>query len=182
LRHAKTVADPPPGGEDFDRVLAPRGRRDATALGEILAGADYMAGLGLKVSTPATTPRLPELAFASPAARTTATADLVLGSLATSPERRAPEDLYGAEPEDVLDLIRALPDDVASVMVIGHNPTMHALALGLLAEGDQARKKLVTGFPTCALGLYALELETWSGIGAGTARLIGLGTPPYSPT
>ena len=38
LRHAKTVTDPPPGGTDFDRVLAPRGRRDATALGHLFSG------------------------------------------------------------------------------------------------------------------------------------------------
>ena len=38
LRHAKAVTDPPPGGSDFDRVLAPRGRRDATALGRLFAG------------------------------------------------------------------------------------------------------------------------------------------------
>ena len=39
LRHAKTVTDPPPGGADFDRVLTPRGRRDAAALGHLFAGA-----------------------------------------------------------------------------------------------------------------------------------------------
>ena len=36
LRHAKAVADPPSGGEDFDRVLAPRGRRDGAALGNLI--------------------------------------------------------------------------------------------------------------------------------------------------
>ena len=38
LRHAKTATDPPPGGADFDRVLAPRGRRDGAALGRLFAG------------------------------------------------------------------------------------------------------------------------------------------------
>jgi phosphohistidine phosphatase len=186
LRHAKTVADPPPGGDDFDRVLAPRGRRDATALGDVLAGTNYMAGLGLgvidsEVTKSVATLPLPQVAFVSPAARTTATANLVLGQLAAAPQRQAPEGLYGAEPEDVLDLIRALPDHVGSVMVIGHNPTMQALALGLLAERDTARHTVITrGFPTCALGLYSLELGTWSGIGAGTAQLIGLVTPPFA--
>src|SRR5580658_8127022 len=95
LRHAKTVADPPPGGSDFDRVLAPRGRRDATALGRLFGqqGAGVIAG-----DSP-----LPALALVSPAARTVATAALVLAELAP-PEVRLVPDLYGAEPEDVVTL------------------------------------------------------------------------------
>ena len=48
LRHAKTVTDPPPGGDDFDRVLAPRGRRDAKALGRLFAGAGEGLGPALE--------------------------------------------------------------------------------------------------------------------------------------
>ena len=54
LRHAKTVTDPPPGGTDFDRVLAPRGRRDATALGRLFAGSGDGLGPGLEARPPAT--------------------------------------------------------------------------------------------------------------------------------
>ena len=49
LRHAKAVTDPPPGGSDFDRVLAPRGRRDATALGRLFAGHGEGLGPALQV-------------------------------------------------------------------------------------------------------------------------------------
>ena len=48
LRHAKAVTDPPPGGSDFDRVLAPRGRRDATALGRLFAGPGVGLGAGAR--------------------------------------------------------------------------------------------------------------------------------------
>ena len=64
LRHAKTVTDPPPGGSDFDRVLAPRGRRDATALGRLFAGRGEGLGPALE-GVP-----LPTVALVSPAART----------------------------------------------------------------------------------------------------------------
>ncbi len=74
LRHAKTVTDPPPGGADFDRVLAPRGRRDATALGRLFAGSGEGLGPALKRA-----PR-PQVALVSPAARTAATAELVLAA------------------------------------------------------------------------------------------------------
>jgi phosphohistidine phosphatase len=90
LRHAKAVADPPAGDDDFDRVLAPRGRRDAEALGHLIARRGSPLDLD---GVP-----LPEVAFVSPAARTMATADLVLAALATPPTRSSPTDLYGAEP------------------------------------------------------------------------------------
>jgi phosphohistidine phosphatase len=173
LRHAKAVADPPPGGEDFDRVLAPRGRRDATALGQLLA-AD---GKGLDLGPV----DLPQVAFVSPAARTTATAELVLGQVAPSPLVESPDDLYGADPEDVLTHVRALKGKVTSAMVVGHNPTAQALALGLLAADDDAGRDLVVrrGFPTCALAIYRLEVAHWRDIGAQCATLLGLFVPPF---
>src|SRR6202046_4428595 len=82
LRHAKTVSDPPAGGTDFDRVLAPRGRRDATALGRLFAGKGERLGPALLG-----VPR-PQVALVSPAARTAATAELVLTDMADPPERR----------------------------------------------------------------------------------------------
>ncbi len=92
------MTDPPPGGADFDRVLAPRGRRDATALGRLFAG----AGDGLGPACDAF-PR-PQVALVSPAARTRATAELVLAEMADPPECRFDEELYGADPEEVLAL------------------------------------------------------------------------------
>jgi phosphohistidine phosphatase len=172
LRHAKAVADPPDGGDDFDRVLAPRGRRDAEALGRLVARSG--AGVG-----PGGEP-LPQVAFVSPAARTMATADLVLGGVTPPPRRTSPADLYGAEPEDVLRHLRTLDDGVTSAMVVGHNPTAQALALGLLDRHDKDRDKVVRrGFPTCALGVYHLEIARWADVEGQCASLVELLTPPF---
>jgi phosphohistidine phosphatase len=176
LRHAKTVNDPPPGGSDFDRVLAPRGRRDATALGRLFAG--DASGLGPALKGVA----LPEVALVSPAARTRATADLVLAGMDKPPECRLYEPLYGADPDDVLAFVQELEDDVAAAMVVGHNPTAHSLSQGLIASRDKKGLALAarTGFPTCALGVYAFKGERWSDVSAGAAKLIALMAPPYS--
>ena len=173
LRHAKTVTDPPPGGDDFDRVLAPRGRRDANALAPELAGDRVALGL-------ADVP-LPTLALVSPAARTTATAELALAGLTNPPAIEFVPDLYGADPEEVLDILRALPVRVRSVMVIGHNPTMHALAQGLISADDRDGRSLAArrGFPTCALGVYRFDTKGWRPIGAKTATVLSLVIPPY---
>ena len=172
LRHAKAVADPPGGGDDFDRVLAPRGRRDATALGSLLAQRDDGFALGGEP--------LPQLALVSPAARTVATADLVLAGVTPAVRRISPADLYGADPEDVLRHLRGLDDGLRSVMVVGHNPTAQALALGLLDPKDKDRETIVRrGFPTCALGIYRLEIARWADVEGQCAVLSDLLTPPF---
>jgi phosphohistidine phosphatase len=178
LRHAKTVADPPPGGTDFDRVLAPRGRRDAVALGRLFAGGGEGLGPGLRrVSRP-------QIALVSPAARTTATAEVVLGDMADPPQCRFDEALYGADPDEVLAALRALPDDVNAAMVVGHNPTAQALSEGLLSNRDKKGRSAVVrhGFPTCALGVYSFNVDRWADVAARTAKLLALMGPPYEPS
>ncbi len=175
LRHAKTVTDPPPGGTDFDRTLAPRGRRDATALGRLFAGAGD--GLGPAFEG---VPR-PGVAFVSPAARTTATAELVLAGMDAPPECRFDEDLYGAEPDELLGLLQTLPDDVPAAMVVGHNPTAYTLSQGLLSPRDKKGLSLAEreGFPTCALGIYTFPGGHWVDVMAGVGTLVTLITPPF---
>jgi phosphohistidine phosphatase len=176
LRHAKTVTDPPPGGSDFDRVLAPRGRRDATALGRLFAGAGEGLGPSLKG-----VPR-PEIALVSPAARTAATAELVLAGVADPPQYLLEKGLYAADPEEVLAFVRALPDDVDAAMVVGHNPTAQSLSRGLLSTRDKKGLSSVArhGFPTCALGVYAFRVDGWADVAAGMAKLVAIMIPPYA--
>ena len=176
LRHAKTVTDPPAGGADFDRVLAPRGRRDATALGHLCAGTGEGLGPGLK-GVP-----LPQIALVSPAARTAATAQLVLADVTHPPEVRLEQGLYTADPEEVLAFVRALPDDVNSAMVVGHNPTAQSLSQGLLSTRDKKGLSSVVrhGFPTCALGVYVFEVDRWVDVAAGTAKLVAVTIPPFA--
>jgi phosphohistidine phosphatase len=175
LRHAKAVTDPPPGGSDFDRVLTPRGRRDAAALGRLFAGHGEGLGPALKG-----VPR-PSLALVSPSARTAATADLVLTGVDDRPEVRADDELYGADPEEVLAALRALPHAVVAVMVVGHNPTAQLLSQELLSARDKKGRSLAVrhGFPTCALGVYRFKIDRWADVAEGAATLVALLSPPY---
>ncbi len=175
LRHAKAVTDPPPGGSDRDRVLAPRGRRDASALGRLFAG--HGEGLGPDLKG---VPR-PAVALVSPAARTAQTADLVLAHMAPPPEVRLEEELYGADPNEVIVVLRTLPDDAVAAMVVGHNPTTQSLSQGLLSPRDKKGLSLAVraGFPTCALGVYRFSVDTWEDVAQGRARLVALMTPSY---
>jgi phosphohistidine phosphatase len=177
LRHAKTLTDPPPGGADFDRLLAPRGQRDATALGRLFAR--KAEALRLPKSVP-----LPTVALVSPAARTAATADLVLAGLTDPPEQRLEKALYSADPDEVIDHLRTLEDDVHAAMVVGHNPTAFELSQGLIESSDKKGMALANrrGFPTCALGIYRFRVEHWREVGAQGAKLVELMTPPFGGT
>lgn len=171
LRHAKAVADPPPKGVDRDRRLAPRGRRDAAALGRRLVG----DRLGLEPGD------LPGLVLCSTARRTAETAEGVLaaGLAATLDLRRR---LYQASPEEVLDEVRTVDDAVISVMVVGHNPTVARLVVAMVEDGDEAgRRSLGEGtFPTCGLAVYRLPTSRWLDVAAGTGSVVGWWSPPYA--
>jgi phosphohistidine phosphatase len=172
LRHAKAVADPPAGGEDFDRVLAPRGRRDAEALGRLIG----KGGSALGVSE-----LLPQVAFVSPAARTVATAELVLTAAGLTPRMEFPPDMYGGDPDDIMNHLRRLPANVDAAMVVLHNPTGEYMAEGLLDPADEDGLDVVRrrGFPTCALAVIRLEVARWRDVAAECGVLSDLFTPPF---
>ena len=162
LRHAKAEPDPPKGGADHERALAPRGRRDAEALGRRLRG------LGHPV---------PEAVLVSTARRTLETAEAATSGLGVALDRR--RQLYYGTPVDVMAELASLDDGVRSVMVVGHNPATHELALDLLAPGDGEGREALRSFPTCALAVYELPAARWSAVVAGTATLSGFYRPPY---
>jgi phosphohistidine phosphatase len=162
LRHAKAAAEPPRGGNDHERPLAPRGRRDAAALGLQLLELGF---------------RPPERVVTSTAQRTVETAERVASKLGISLDKRPR--LYYGSPEDVVDELRTLGEDERSVMVVGHNPATHALALELLDGDDATGHAALSAFPTCALAVFGVPASRWSDLETGTASLLGFYRPPY---
>ena len=166
LRHAKTLRRPPVGGDDHERTLAPRGRRDAAALAKRLG--DHGDRLGVSADL------MPGLVLCSSAARTVETAERVLADLASPPPVTYLEALYGASPEEVLEVISTVDDDIDSVMVVGHNPTFEALVAAMpKVPGHMA------GFPTCGLAVFGLPLGRWDEIAPRIAAVVGVFLPPY---
>lgn len=136
MRHAKAEQV---GPTDFERALAPRGVADAEAAGA------WLADLGLD----------PDFALVSAARRTRETWAAVAAGAGWSLAPTLDEGLYSAGPETALDLLRALPDSVTSVVVVGHNPTMAYLA-SMLDDGTgdpEHGNALASGFPTSALAV-----------------------------
>ncbi|WP_246074376.1 SixA phosphatase family protein [Nonomuraea terrae] len=113
LRHAKAAQ--PAGLADRERPLTDRGERDARRAGDELR----TAGLG------------PDVVLCSPALRTRRTAELAFPGADISYER----DIYEAYPDELLELVRRCDPDARTVVLCGHNPGVHELAMGL-AGGD----------------------------------------------
>lgn len=147
MRHSKTE---PNAQTDHVRRLTERGRDDARTAGAWVARSAHV----------------PELILASSAARADETAQLVA---AVCDVRRLElvDDLYGADGYEVLEIVAdQVPDDVTTAMVVGHNPTMAEVAFLLQGEGaDEVR------FPTSGIGIFELDVASWSDLEAGHGRL-----------
>jgi len=111
----------------------------------------------------------------SSARRTCETAALL--DLPRSAELVVEHDLYLADPATMLHRIRAVDDAAATVLVIGHNPTLQEVALDLVADGDpDALRRMGEKYPTGALAMFDVD-GVWPALAPGTAHLVGFVTP-----
>ena len=159
LRHAKSAW--PEGVPDFDRPLAPRGRKAAKRMGAYLINARLV----------------PDLALISPARRARETWDRVrphLGPIGERPEAR----LYEATAGGLLAIVRETEPEVATLMVLGHSPGLDELAKLLAGSGsEEARARLMRKYPTAGLAVLDFHIETWREVEAGLGRLDCFVTP-----
>jgi phosphohistidine phosphatase len=140
LRHAKSDRDE--GVDDHERQLSRRGREAARRVGESLPTA-----LGAL-----------DLVLCSPSRRTMETAELVLAGFAGPPRILYEEGLYLARHAALLRRLRGLDESTGTVLVIGHNPGLHQLAISLAATESPAYPTLVAGkFPTTVRASFAID-------------------------
>jgi phosphohistidine phosphatase len=157
MRHAKSSY--PPGVADHDRPLAPRGIREAGLAGEWLR---------------ANVPTIDEV-LCSTATRARET----LARSGIDAPVRYNERLYGAGPGTVIEEINKVTDKVATLLVVGHEPTTSALAIGLSGEKGTdaaALERISEKFPTSAIAVLTLACD-WQSLGLNGAALIGFHVP-----
>lgn len=156
LRHAK--AEPEASGtSDHDRALTAKGRRDAGKIAQAMR----KAGLA------------PDVVLVSTATRTRQTLEeLENGTVWDEwPNIDALPQLYMANPAQLLNTIRDLPETVRSALIIGHNPGLHELALRLAGDSHgQAQEFLHAGYPPATLSEF-LVTGTWRRTGEDTTSL-----------
>lgn len=160
FRHAKAV--PATGRYDFERELVERGRRDAARIGAFVAA----AGL------------IPDLVLHSGAARARRTAEFALAGWPREVETHVEPGLYDASCAAAQAIVRALPDASASVMLVGHNPSLGDLANVLAGHG--ARHDLLqlgAKFPTAGLAALEFEVDRWRDVEPASGKLVRFVTP-----
>jgi phosphohistidine phosphatase len=163
LRHAKSswndAAIP-----DRDRTLNARGRRSALIMRQA------MHNLGLA----------PNLVLVSTARRTLETLE-ALEPWDDAPLIEPMDSLYLASTGQLMAALHGVAETVRSVLLIGHNPGLHDLAVSLagpraVASGAAAERSLAAGFPTAALAEFVIAGSWWE-LQEGGGRLIRFLTP-----
>jgi phosphohistidine phosphatase len=155
LRHAKAERSEP-GTKDFARVLIDRGRKDAAKIGA------YMAAHAL----------VPDRVVLSPAARTQETWKYAAAAFRPAPAAMSAERVYDATPHSILAVIKDTPASVHTLLVIGHNPGLHELAVMLIAAGDiDARERLREKLPTSGLVIIDFAFDNWGKLHPQSGRL-----------
>lgn len=157
LRHAKAEIGKP-AQADHDRALNARGRKAAKTMCRVLRDLE---------------PEL-DLVGCSTARRTRQTLAGVHDGIGKT-RIRFSRDLYLASADGLLDYLAALPDTAHTIMLIGHNPGLHDLAIsltGAAARGQaRARMRMIEKFPTGALCEIKFQQTSWKKIAPGTGTL-----------
>jgi phosphohistidine phosphatase len=123
---------------------------------------------------------VPDVALVSDAARTRQTWGIVAGQLPVSAnvDVRHSVALYAAYVDDVIDALAEVDDEAATVIVVGHEPTISSTAARLAGPGSDlgACAEVRVGVPTATYALLTFD-GPWSGLGQGTARLVSVVRP-----
>jgi phosphohistidine phosphatase len=157
MRHAKS--DYPPGVVDHERPLAPRGIREAG-----------LAGEWLRSSVP-----LIDAVLCSTAARTRET----LSRIGLDAPVTFAESLYDNVAGTVIEEIKRVDDEVATLLVIGHEPAMSNVALGLAGASGSSQAaidRISTKFPTSAIAVLRTDVP-WRDLELGGAALVAFQVP-----
>ncbi len=158
VRHAKAADGP----VDADRPLTTRGERRAAAIGAWLEQAGSV----------------PDLVFVSPARRAAQTWELASAPLTSGPPPVLDARIYHNTVESLLEVVRETPDDVRTVAVVGHNPSIGELAAVLGdEEGDPGLQRAVeSGFPTGGVAVFVLAVP-FAAVEPGAATLTDFVVP-----
>jgi len=148
IRHGKSSWSNP-DLQDFDRPLNKRGIRDAPFMAKMLVGK------GIKVDQIVT----------SPANRAISTAKQFATEQEMDHENLIiKHEIYEADPEILLQLVRGFSDEVDVVFMFGHNPGFTYLAN--MFDGDY-----IVNIPTCGIVEIQADIERWQELGGTNGKI-----------
>jgi phosphohistidine phosphatase len=152
LRHAKSSWELA-GQLDYQRGLTERGWNDCELMAALIAERQIV----------------PDLVICSGARRARDTLEGVAKALPLDTLVEYEDAVYNASTQDLLDVLRRVPAVRQSVLLVGHNPSFHDLAVEIGRESDELLS-VAAKFPTAALAEFEFEGE-WSHLGEDSAEL-----------
>ena len=159
LRHGLYARD---SSGASDPPLSDTGRHDVRRVG------DFMKANGMR----------PELILCSAAQRAVESAEAVLVRLESGVEVEADPQLTTADAPGVLRRLHAIDDAIASVLFVGHNPTIHHLAVMLCGKGDRdLRVRLNRDYAAGALTALRIAAPSWAALAENMAEITAFVTP-----
>jgi phosphohistidine phosphatase len=151
IRHAKSSWDDL-AIEDFDRPLNDRGMRDAPRIGKRLKEKNVT----------------PDLMLTSPANRALTTCQHIAEILGYPKENiKTEKELYHANPEQLLKIVKSIPDKHSTALIFGHNPGITDFVNELRDD-----RKFIDNIPTCGVASFRCDIESWKELKFNHARLI----------
>ncbi|HLK70669.1 MAG TPA: histidine phosphatase family protein [Steroidobacteraceae bacterium] len=150
LRHGE--AEPAEAASDFDRPLTPHGRHQALQAAQRLRQAHL----------------IPDSVLASPALRARETATIVAARLERLQGMHLEPACYPGPATALLQVLKALPVEPSSLLLVGHNPGLSDLARHLKAL---PKRDLATGELCC----IELSASSWTQIDSGSTSVTRLG-------
>ncbi|MEV8372250.1 histidine phosphatase family protein [Kribbella sp. NPDC056861] len=154
LRHAKAV--PPESMPDLERPLADRGRADAAAAGR------YLVAQGIEA----------ELVLCSPSIRTRETWQYAAEAGAIATDIWYDRRIYSAGTDELLEVIRDVPAEVRTVVMVGHAPGIPWLADELALDGTSPNRiELTQKYPTSGLAVLH-HTARWTDLAVDDADLV----------
>lgn len=161
MRHAKSSwADP--AASDIDRPLNARGRIAAATMGV------WLARQGV----------VPDHIILSPASRCLETWDRLQPFIAHKGKTQPVKEVYMAAPDQLLEILQQSPSDAETVVLIGHQPGIGALARKLASGSVPSNcSRAFHQFPTAATAVLSADISDWTKLRFGTAKFDKFGLP-----
>jgi phosphohistidine phosphatase len=159
VRHGKSSWDY--DVDDHERPLSGRGRRDAEALGR------FLSQRSIRV----------DLVLCSTAMRTKQTWDYAKAGGATAGEIQYLREIYHAWVPELLTMIREVPDEIRTLLVLGHAPGIPDLVEHLCVRTESPDwTQMDSKFPTSGLAVVNVP-GPWGELGKGRAELASFVVP-----
>ncbi|WP_024955844.1 SixA phosphatase family protein [Sulfurospirillum arcachonense] len=149
IRHAKSSWNEI-GISDFERPLNKRGKRDLPYM------ADRLKKFKIK----------PDLILSSPAKRAQKTAKVIAETIGYDKDEISyKESLYESSYTTYRYLLDSLSDDLNSIFIVAHNPT-------LTDVGERLSGAILTNIPTCSIVCIEFDVESFQDIKEESGKIM----------